>query len=174
MQRLLFLLVWPGLAACSSAAGGPVDGPADTHCGATVQATDPAVCAEQGTVDVESNPTRYGAESDDDDCKYHVTWSATDVAQNQDVTFTVTLTRKSDGAAAAGAAPAAEVYLDATHPAPVTNQKPTEGPSGTYQIGPVRFDAAGRWTTRFHFYETCTDVAEASPHGHAAFYVEVP
>jgi len=45
---------------------------------------------------------------------------------------------------------------------------------GVYSVGPVRFDQAGRWTVRFHFFETCLDAREDSPHGHAAFYVDVP
>jgi hypothetical protein len=45
---------------------------------------------------------------------------------------------------------------------------------GTYSVGPVRFDQAGRWFVRFHFYETCSDAPEDSPHGHVAFWVDVP
>jgi hypothetical protein len=162
-------------AACSAPVGGPVDGPADTHCGKTVQATDPAVCMKMGTAPAEeSNPVLYGTEGDDDDCKYHVTWSATDITENSDVTFTVVLTSKVDGKPVTGADPYAEVFLGTGHGAPDSGSKTTEKPAGTYQIGPIRFDEAGNWTVRFHFFHMCTDVDEATPHGHAAFYVNVP
>jgi len=164
-------------AACSSsAAGGPVDGPADAHCGTTVQATDHAVCMATGTppAEEEEHAALFGSEGDDADCKYHVKWSATDVTQGSDVTFTVTATNKTDGSALVGAMPYAEIFLDATHPAPNTDVKTMEDPDGTYTIGPVRFDAPGEWTVRFHFFHHCTDVDEASPHAHVAFRVEVP
>jgi hypothetical protein len=164
------------LAACSSPApGGPVEGAADAHCGTTVQATDPAVCMMTGTAPPdEDHPVLFGTEGDDDDCKYHVTWSSTDVYENQDVTFTVTVTNKTDGKPTTGAMPYAEVFLSDTHPAPNTDANATESPAGTYAIGPIRFDAAGRWTVRYHFFHDCTDVSEESPHAHVAFYVDVP
>jgi hypothetical protein len=65
------------------------------------------------------------------------------------------------------------VFLNDTHPAPNTDQKSTEGPDGTYRVGPIRFDGKGQWTVRFHFHEDCDD-SETSPHGHAAFFVSVP
>ena len=40
--------------------------------------------------------TMYGTEGDDDDCKYHVKWTAASVAMNKDVTFTVVATTKAD------------------------------------------------------------------------------
>ncbi len=83
-------------------------------------------------------------------------------------------TRKTDGAPAAGAKTSLEVFLSDTHPAPNSNQRSTEGPAGTYAIGPVRFDAAGQWTVRFHLYEECSELLDTSPHGHVAFYIWVP
>ena len=176
------------LAGCSNGGGdtgGPVTGPADTHCGAKSQTTSQASChltsdagADAGNTGIDYGPTLDNAEGDDDDCKYHVKWSAGGVAENQDVTFTVEVTTKSDGAPVTGAVPAgysmAEVFLNDLHPAPNTDQKAPESPPGTYAEGPVRFDAAGKWTVRFHLFEDCTDLAEDSPHGHAAFYVQVP
>ena len=50
----------------------------------------------------------------------------------------------------------------------------TEIAPGVYKVGPIKFDAAGIWTVRFHFFEECGDAREDSPHGHAAFYVKVP
>lgn len=167
--------------------GGPVAGPADAHCGATVQTVSQSACSDPGTggsaaggggaggmMMEEMADVMYNAEGDDDDCKYHMKWSSTAVAQNQDVTFTLTLTTKSDGKPATGAAPDIEAFLDDTHPAPNSDQKPTEGDSGTYTIGPMRFDAAGKWTVRFHVYDTCSDFNEESPHSHGAFFLQVP
>jgi hypothetical protein len=184
--------------------GGPVAGPADAHCGAKVQPTSAAAChmppgagggtagtgggmagmgagghsmhgmSGMGGMVMSYGPTLPNAEGDDDDCKYHVKWTSTDVYEDTDVTFTVVGTRKEDGAPLAGADPIAEVYLDDTHPAPSTAAKATEGPPGTYSISPIRFDAPGRWTVRFHFHPECSDMTPDSPHGHAAFYVQVP
>jgi hypothetical protein len=73
-----------------------------------------------------------------------------------------------------GANTVIEAFLTNVHPAPPLKQTTTEVPPGTYAVSPVQFDAAGRWTVRFHFYETCDDSLPDSPHGHAAFYVDVP
>ncbi len=171
---LAFVLA-PLLAACSSSTGGPVDGPADTHCGDTVQPTDPAVCMATGTPPEEhEHPPLYGSEGDDADCKYHVKWSAADIGQDTDVTFTLTVTSKVDGKPVTGAKPYAHAFLDDTHPAPNANAQTTEDPQGTYTIGPMRFDASGKWTVQFHFFSECTEVDEATPHSHVAFYVSVP
>ncbi len=173
-------IVW----ACSSGdergpAGGPVSGSLDTHCtlpdgGMQVQPTDPAACQFPGAGTADYGETMYNAEADDDDCKYHLKFTASPVYANTDVSFTVTATRKADAAPATGANVDAEVFLDDTHPAPNSNQQVTESPPGTYKVGPVRFDKAGRWTARFHLFEQCLDTVAESPHGHAAFYVDVP
>jgi hypothetical protein len=174
------------LAACSSGndgpTGGPVVGAADTHCslpdgGTIVQPTSQASCNIPAPAD--AGPTQYGdtmfnSEGDDDDCKYHVKWSSTAIRENSDVTITSIATNKATGQPATGANMDLEIFLNPTHPAPNSGAKTTEGPPGTYQTGPVRFDAKGQWTVRFHLFETCTDVAPDSPHGHAAFYVNVP
>ncbi len=161
--------------------GGVIVGALDTHCslpdgGQQAQPTDTAAChPDGGTVTtVDYGPTKYNAASDDDDCKYHVTFTSTSVQANQNVTFTAVTTRKTDGAPAAGAKTSLEVFLSDTHPAPNSNQRSTEGPAGTYAIGPVRFDAAGQWTVRFHLYEECSELLDTSPHGHVAFYIWVP
>lgn len=121
----------------------------------------------------EFGATMYGAEGDDDDCKYHVKWSVTPTHVREDETFTLTLTTLADGKPATGAQPDVEVFLDETHPAPGAPPKANETAPGVYSIGPIQFDASGKWTIRFHFYATCDD-SESSPHGHAAFYVQVP
>ncbi len=181
LSVVVLAVVW----ACSSGdqrgpAGGPVSGLLDKHCtlpdgGMQVQPTDQAHCQTVGDAGTPSYvETMYNAEADDDDCKYHLKFTASPVYENTDVNFTVTATRKADGAPATGANMDAEVYLDSTHPAPNSNQHTTESPPGTYKIGPVRFDRAGRWTFRFHLYEQCLDNVPDSPHGHAAFFIDVP
>ena len=172
------------IAACSGSdgpTGGPAAGAADTHCtlpdgGVEAQPVSMASCAatggDAGVIDY--GPTRFNAEADDDDCKYHVKWTSSPIRQNTDVTFTATTTQKAGGAPATAANLLIEAFLSDTHPAPNTNQHATESAGGTYQIGPVRFDAPGRWTVRFHIHGECADTAPDSPHGHVAFFVDVP
>lgn len=167
-----------------------VAGPASTNCtGKPVVVVNQASChavedaghahdtdaadTDAGAPMSEYGETQYGSEGEDDDCKYHVKWQATAVAVGSDVTFAVTATTRSDNAPLAGATPYAEIFLDETHPAPNTAVKTVEGAPGSYTIGPVRFDAAGKWTVRFHFHDECND-SEDSPHGHVAFFVKVP
>lgn len=170
------------LVGCSSSsssagpAGGAVQGALDAHCGSTQTTVDPSTChvpppADAGAADY--GATCYGTEADDDDCKYHVTWTSTPIRQNTDVTFTITSKNRAGGAPTTGAEPRLEIYLNDTHLAPNTKQAATETSPGVYSVGPVRFDAPGRWTVRFHFSETCND-GEHSPHGHVAFFVDVP
>jgi len=174
-------------------ATGVVVGPKDAHCGAKKQTTTAAAChpdaggghshgtdaghshdTDAGGGASEYGETQYNDEADDDECKYHLKWSASGVAQNQDVSFTVALTAKAGGAAVRAAPIRAEVFLDDTHPGPNTNQTSSEtATAGTYAVGPIRFDKPGKWTVRFHVFEECSDGLE-SPHGHVAFFVEVP
>jgi len=184
--------------------GGPVAGALDTHCGGKdPQPTSEASChpeatggdggaagdaaADGGTDDggatddagadnggSDFGATLFNAEGDDDDCKYHMKWSATPVRQNTDITFTISVTRKADNQPATKADPYVEVFLNDTHPAPGTRSTSSETSPGTYTIGPVKMDASGQWTVRFHLYGTCVDELDDSPHGHAAFYVQVP
>ncbi len=174
-----------GIAADAGPSGGPVSGAQDSHCGTKVQETSSAGChpdagppmdagGGDGGMDEPFGDTLFNSEGDDDDCKYHVKWSANGIYQNTDVTFTVVATNKSDSSPLHGSPVSAEVFLDDTHPAPNSNQKANEGASGTYTVGPIRFDASGKWTLRFHFHEECEDLTEDSPHGHIAFFVNVP
>lgn len=119
-------------------------------------------------------PPLYNQDGYDDDCKYHVSFTSTPIRQNADVTFTVTVTSLDPAGPATGAKVYADVFLTPTHPAPLSDTKTTEAGPGVYQIGPIVFNAAGRWTVRFHMNEMCSDVPADSPHGHAAFYVDVP
>jgi len=119
----------------------------------------------------------FGTEADDDDCKYRVSFTNTCIAVGEPVMFSLSLTRKQDGQPGSGTNPAfPEVFLesDVTHISPSNDITATEGPDGTYRIGPVIFDVPGRWVIRFHYFENCSDVAPDSPHGHAAFYIDVP
>src|SRR5205085_11803930 len=92
----------------------------------------------------------------------------------ENVTFTVTIDQLDPAGPAKGAALDAEVYLDALTPAPNTNPKTTETSPGVYKLGPIKFNKPGRWTVRFHMYEECSDEPADSPHGHVAFYIDVP
>ena len=171
-------------AACSGSSGGgggPVPGAADTHCtlpdgGVQAQPISLGSCAATGADAglIDYGPTRFNAEADDDDCKYHVRFTSGGVHQNESVNFTAVATLKADGGVANAANVDIEAFLSDTHPAPNSNQQSVEGPAGTYRIGPVRFDAAGRWTVRFHLHAECADQAPDSPHGHVAFYLDVP
>lgn len=191
-------LLLVSLVACTSStptgpAGGAVTGPQDSHCGSTKQVTTKAACqpsADAGVPDSGMPPMDSGMPADDggaseygkpmynqsgsdDECKYDVSWTSTPVYKDTDVTFTVTVKTRVDGAASVGAETDTEVFLDDTHPAPNAGTKTTDKGGGVYSIGPIRFDKSGRWTVRFHFFDACVD-GEESPHGHAAFYVDVP
>ena len=127
----------------------------------------------------------YGTTGADDDCKYDVSWQSTPICENEPVYFTVMVTNRSDGSPMVGvtmggtvvsANPRPDVVLGCTHPIPNTPRPRDPSPEiapGTYVMGPIAFDEPGRWVVRFHFNETCFD-APNSPHGHAAFYVDVP
>ena len=139
----------------------------------------PGQCGENGG---DYGTTMYGTEGDDDDCKYHVTYTASPLCENDGTYFTVTATYLAQsGVPLTGACTYADLCLNDTHVIPASDSRPpsgkqqvVEGPPGTYTIGPVQFDVSGKWTVRFHFDELCCDVAGDSPHGHAAFFVNVP
>lgn len=165
------------------APGGPVTGAADTHCiaddgGAITTAVDPAAChadaAPDGGATTDYGPTRDGTSADDDDCKYHVSWTSTAVCEGPGVVFTIVATNKSDGTPLTSAHAEAEIFFNLTHPSPTPIVDTTEGPPGTYVTQPVKFDEPGEWTVRFHFHEECVDFTDDSPHGHVAFHVQVP
>ena len=165
-----------------AAPGGAVTGAADTHCTVNgtriVQPTDLAECNTIGTGEDPAGGDEldpfFGTQADDDQCKYHVTWSTTPVCANDNVTLTAVITSLEDNAPVTDADPDLEVFLSDTHLAPNVSSRTTEGPPGTYTVTPVRFDASGRWTVRWHLFEDCMDASEESPHGHVAFYMDVP
>ena len=119
-------------------------------------------------------PTMYGSAGNDDDCKYFISWVATPIVENQDTYFTVTAVRLSDMQPATCAGVRADTSLSITHGAPPPAAPAPEIAPGVYKVGPIKFDAKGRWTERFHLFEECSDDPEDSPHGHAAFYIDVP
>lgn len=136
--------------------------------------------------DSDYTPTMNGHAGSDDDCKYDVSWTSTPICENGNVYFTVTVKKRAfpDGGSAladeppmTGGTVSPEVTLNCNHIAPNTTpltdfvEKP-DG-SGIYVVGPVLFDEKGKWDVRFHFNECCDD-GTTSPHGHAAFWVNVP
>jgi hypothetical protein len=144
-------------------------------------------CDEDG-IDGAYGYTHYGTEGDDDDCKYHVTYQVSPICENNGTYFIVNAVYQAGstsglippGAPLTGASTYAEICANDGHPAPNLDNRPTagnqqvvEGPPGTYTIGPVEFDKAGMWTVRFHFNEFCLDGVADSPHGHAAFFLNV-
>jgi len=103
-----------------------------------------------------------------------MTWTSTPICEGQAVYFTVTATHRVDGSPVTGANARPDVVLNCNHP--ITNQPADPSPEvmpGTYKVGPIVFDRPGKWVFRYHFYENCADLPD-SPHGHAAFYVQVP
>jgi hypothetical protein len=189
-----------GASACSGSSSvsyttaAEVSGSADTHCmlqdAATpyllIQPTSQSDCqfrpdaaTVDSNVDADDTPdygdTMYNDNGRDDDCKYFVQWKSTEIDENNNVFFLTTaqVNAVTPSAPVIGANILAEVFLSDTHPAPPTNQTAVESPPGTYKVGPIQFDEAGMWTVRFHLFENCLDYADGSPHGHAAFYVNV-
>jgi hypothetical protein len=127
--------------------------------------------------EAEEHAVLFGREGDDDECKYRVRFENTCIAVNEPVTFTLSLTRLFDDAPGSGTVPRnPEIFLadDDTHISPSNDISATEGPSGTYDIGPVIFDRSGRWVVRFHYFDNCSELPEDSPHSHVAFYIDVP
>lgn len=166
-----------GGSADSSSAGGA----APSEAGAGTGGADCSLVHDAGYGD-----TLYNDSGDDDDCKYHMTWSSTPIRKGQSVTLTVTATSKTTGALldtipdqmpGAPALSRIEPYMPCkpSHLAPRSSlEAPVTrlGP-GKFSVGPVLFDESGRWIVRFHYYELCFD-AVTSPHAHIAFFVDVP
>jgi hypothetical protein len=176
-----------------SAPGEATPGAADKHCdqpdgSLMIQSTSPSACCVAGDAGGPGtcpyDVTMYGHEGDDDDCKYHVTWSSTAICPGCDgVEFTVVATYLGTDNPVTGAHVHPEVFTTtpgdascddmSTHESPSTFEVMTEDPPGTY-TGRIIFDQSGQWTVRFHFNENCYDVLPNSPHGHAAFHITVP
>ena len=154
--------------------GGPVVGAADTHCGAGFVTVDKSACTPSGTMTAgDYGDALYGTSGYDDDCKYAVSYTVEPICNDEGVTFVVRATYAADGTPVAHAKVRLDAFLSDTHPAPNSGATTVEPTPGTYTIGPVKLDAAGQWTVRYHFFEGCADAVD-SPHGHVAFFVSVP
>jgi hypothetical protein len=187
-----------GSSPSSAPSGGAVSGAVDVHCknsdgtmkvvqiGECVSTQASAAPADDGgSADASEeagggdNPeygvTLYNSEGNDDECKYHASFTVTPVRVNEGVTFSLKVNRLKEGTPATGSQQAeAEVFLTDTHPAPeVGTVKESPAGSGTYVFGPIKFDMSGRWTVRFHLFDNCAE-SEDTPHAHIAFFVDVP
>jgi len=180
-------------AATCAAPGEPTAGPADTHCvvdggSLGIQSTSPSACCVPGDAggpdQCPYNATMFGHEGDDDDCKYHVTWSSTPICEGSGgVEFTVVATYLGTSNPVTGAHIHPEIFTTtpgdaacddmSSHESPSNFEVFGESPPGTY-MGRVVFDKPGQWTLRYHLNENCLDVLPDSPHGHAAFHLTVP
>jgi hypothetical protein len=164
------------------AVGGPVADGGGNHCMANgmLAAQPVGMCQTDdgggGATAIDYGETLYNSSGYDDDCKYHVSWTSTPIRKNTDVTFTVTVETLDPAGPATGADVSPEPFLSPIVPGDISRTTTTESPagSGIYKVGPIVFKQSGLWTVRFHFYEMCADGPADSPHGHAAFYVEVP
>jgi hypothetical protein len=140
---------------------------------------DASTSDDGGVPSSDYGPTMYGSAGNDDDCKYYVSWISTPIQEHVNTYFTVTAIRLQDGKPATCAGIIPEVSLDppdgglSLHGLPGTPPSPEIMP-GVYRVGPIPFDKPGTWTVRFHLYEECGDSHDDSPHGHAAFFVDVP
>ena len=158
--------------------GGAVPGTAPDTCMGMFTAVGMCMSADGGDVDAgapEPLPDpNVGTSNNDDDCKYKVSFTYDCVQKGAPGTVFVVSLKSStmNNAPVPGADAYVEAYLNANHPAS-GNTASTEPTDGTYRIGPVVFDQSGKWTVRFHFFPNCSDVAD-SPHGHAAFFIDVP
>lgn len=134
----------------------------------------------------EYSTTVKSTEADDDECKYHVSWTAGDLCQGDaGVEFQVTVVEKATGATVSipngletevyvPADPAAACDSVGTHASPLANPLvETAAGSGVY-TGRIAFDRSGPWTMRFHIHEECLDELASSPHGHVAFRLTLP
>jgi hypothetical protein len=151
-----------------SSAGG--DGGVGGDASASSPDADTGECNEPGY-----GVTNYGTSAADDDCKYDVSYTATPLCQKQNAYFTVTVTKRADKSPLTGASVSAEVYNDDCATIALNSGQTTvELGNGGYKVGPIQFGVGGKWIVRFHFNECCSDAPDDSPHGHAAFWVNVP
>lgn len=142
-------------------------------------------------IGVDGGAVSGAIEGDDDDCKYHVSWTSTPICEGTGgVEFMVTAIKQTDGTPVTGGGMYMMEAFTTTppdagtvpgcddgslHPSPTTDAAMTETAAGTgiYKVN-MQFDKPGQWTIRFHFHEECADILPDSPHGHAAFFVTVP
>ena len=129
----------------------------------------------------------YNDSGDDDECKYHMSWTSTPIQKNQPFTVMVKATNLQTGAPLANlpdqepgtvALSRIEPFVpcDPVHLPPTSTlegQHVTETGPGEFSVGPLVFDESARWEMRFHFYGDCFNNS-ATPHAHIAFFVDVP
>jgi hypothetical protein len=176
------LIIQPTTAAgCTDMTAPPASDAGDTGDGGSSPTGDPC----PGDMNA-YGAVMYNTQGSDDDCKYDVAWQSTPICQGQPVYFTVVVTKRENGEPLLGvetggsfvpANPRPDVVLACDHPIPNTPAPRDPSPSvapGVYVVGPVVFDKSGDWVFRFHFNEECLDIADDSPHGHAAFHINVP
>jgi hypothetical protein len=176
--------------------GAAASGPPDTHCAGRSQSTNMAIgsAGEDSGIagddggggddggsaigncgDPAYQATMFGNQGGDDACKYDVSWTAPPICEKQPIYFTVSVKSRTDHSAVTSANVRPDVVLNCSHPTPAMPADPSpESPPGTYRVGPVVFDMPGRWVVRFHIHSDCFDILPTSPHGHAAFWVDVP
>jgi hypothetical protein len=182
------------LAGCgSSSPSGPVGGDvpdaSDQHCIVngvmTVQTVGVCLPVGQGSADagadgavpmVDYGPPLYNNVGYDDDCKYKVSWTSTPIRKNEPVTFTVTVIGLDPAGPITGeGVDEIEAFMTVgVHVNPDHDTTFKSKGAGVYEVGPVTFDESGSWTVRFHIFEDCSDAPADSPHGHAAFFIDVP
>jgi hypothetical protein len=139
-----------------------------------------------GGDDCQYGATMFGTSGKDDDCKYSVNYTAEPICEGTaGVQFTVTVATLADNKPVTGIPDGIDIEAfiprtlnaacdtQTTHPSPSSQSLKETSTPGTYK-GPVVFDAPGTWTVRFHIHEECADVLDDSPHGHAAFRINVP
>jgi hypothetical protein len=159
-----------GAGGADAGASGDDGGGGGDDAGGAMDAGDIGNCG-----DPDFGPTMYNTSGADDDCKYDVSWTSTPICENEQVYFTVMVKKRADSMPLTGANTRPDVVLDCNHP--ILNQPADPSPElspGTYKVGPIVFDKPGKWVFRFHFFEDCDDSVPDSPHGHAAFWVQVP
>jgi hypothetical protein len=178
-------LVGCGSSSPSGPVGGDVPDAGDQHCivnGAmTMQTVGVCLAVGAGTDGgappaVDYGPPMYNNVGYDDDCKYKVSWTSTPIRKNEPVTFTVTVIGLDPAGPISGegvdeieAFTTVGVHVNPDHDTTFKSKG-----AGVYEVAPVTFNESGTWVVRFHIFEDCSDAPADSPHGHAAFYIDVP
>jgi hypothetical protein len=161
--------------------GGPVAGPLDRHCyddgGSNFISVDPTMCTiDAGADNGGFGDTMNNSAGNDDDCKYFVSFTTSGgICKGSGVYFTTSLKDSIMMQPVPHATNVRPEVFNTTTMAPVntSTSMTSETAAGVYKIGPITFPSSGGYTVRFHFFENCTDTP-SSPHGHAAFFINVP
>ena len=176
------------MAASLMCKGAPVAGAQDMHCysdaGNLFVSVDEAQCTvdagdDSGDGGSDFGDTMYNTTGNDDDCKYSVSYvvSSGGICENEDTYFTVTLKNAIAGTPVTGGTAngntfRAEVFLTDTHrPTPRSRRRSTWAAASTRwaRIRSMVRSVDGSLPLLRELHRTPT-----SPHGHAAFFVNVP